>query len=34
MRRLRRDDRGFTLVELVAATVLGSGVAWVVNAVT
>jgi len=34
MRRLRNNDRGFTLIELVVAMGAASGVAWLVNAVT
>jgi prepilin-type N-terminal cleavage/methylation domain-containing protein len=36
MERLRnlRNDRGFTLIELIAASAVTSGVAWVVQAVT
>jgi prepilin-type N-terminal cleavage/methylation domain-containing protein len=34
MTRLRRDDRGFTLIELVAVVATASGAAWVVETLT
>jgi prepilin-type N-terminal cleavage/methylation domain-containing protein len=32
--RLRREDRGFTMIELLLAMTALSGAAWVVQAVT
>jgi prepilin-type N-terminal cleavage/methylation domain-containing protein len=34
MTRLRRDDRGFTLIELMIVVATASGAAWVVQTLT